>query len=278
MKHAYLIMAHNEFGQLQRLIDALDDERNDIYVHIDRKVKQLPELHSDKASLYVLENRVDVRWGHVSQIKAEYALLNAAFRNGEYDYHHIISGVHYPLVSLDEIDRYFSRTFPASVIMPMDVSDSEIKVRIGYRNFFMRNLVSHNKFIFKWHHILWRAALYTQKKLGLSRDTYFINGKASQWCSLTRNAVKAIINQEKKLIKQFRHTFCCDEFFIKAALKQSDLPVIDTNKLTYLSFSYGNAAKLTESDYDALILSGCIFGRKFTSESIPLINKIISCK
>lgn len=278
MKHAYLIMAHNEFGHLQRLIDALDDERNDIYMHIDRKVKQLPELYSNKASLYVLENRVDVRWGHVSQIKAEFALLNAAFRNGEYDYHHIISGVHYPLVSLDEIDRYFTRTFPASVIMPMDVSDSEIKVRIGYRNFFMRNLVSHNKFIFKWHHILWRAALYPQKKLGLSRDTYFINGKASQWCSLTSNAVKAILDKEKILTKRFNRTFCSDEFFISAALKNTSLPIVHTDKLTYLSFYYGNAAKLTEKDYETIKASGCIFGRKFTSASSNLIKRIDSEK
>ena len=38
MKHAYLIIAHNEFEILKRLIQALDDERNDIYIHFDRKL------------------------------------------------------------------------------------------------------------------------------------------------------------------------------------------------------------------------------------------------
>ena len=38
MKHAYLILAHHEFGLLQTLIDCLDDVRNDIYVHIDKTV------------------------------------------------------------------------------------------------------------------------------------------------------------------------------------------------------------------------------------------------
>ena len=278
MRHAYLIMAHNEFVHLQQLIDALDDERNDIYVHIDSKVKQLPKLYSKKASLYVLENRVDVRWGHVSQIKAEYTLLNAAYQNGKYDYYHIISGAHYPLVSLDEIDRYFSTTFPASVLMPMDVSEDEIKMRIGYRNFFMRNLVSHNKFIFKWHHILWRAALYPQKKLDISRDISFTDGKASQWCSLTHNAVKAILDKEKVLTKRFKRTFCSDEFFIPAALKSTSLPIVYTDKLTYLSFYYGNAAKLTEKDYETIKASRCLFGRKFTSESLSLIKRIDSEK
>jgi hypothetical protein len=30
MKHAYLIIAHNEFEVLKKLVEALDDEKNDI--------------------------------------------------------------------------------------------------------------------------------------------------------------------------------------------------------------------------------------------------------
>ena len=53
MKHAYLILAHHEFALLQTLIGCLDDARNDIYVHIDRKVRELPELHARQARLTV---------------------------------------------------------------------------------------------------------------------------------------------------------------------------------------------------------------------------------
>lgn len=38
MKHAYLIIAHNEFELLKLLIDRIDDARNDIYIHIDQKL------------------------------------------------------------------------------------------------------------------------------------------------------------------------------------------------------------------------------------------------
>ena len=44
MKHAYLIMAHHEFEVLGKLVQALDDERNDIYIHFDKKVKNYPLL------------------------------------------------------------------------------------------------------------------------------------------------------------------------------------------------------------------------------------------
>ena len=36
-KHAYLIIAHTDFHQLLQLVKQLDDVRNDIYIHIDRK-------------------------------------------------------------------------------------------------------------------------------------------------------------------------------------------------------------------------------------------------
>ena len=33
--HAYLIIAHDQFDLLESLLKCIDDERNDIYIHID---------------------------------------------------------------------------------------------------------------------------------------------------------------------------------------------------------------------------------------------------
>ena len=78
MKHAWLVIAHNEFEILQMLIDALDHPGSDIYVHIDKKVKNIPRLRAGKSNLYVLERRLDVRWGSVSQIECELLLMSEA--------------------------------------------------------------------------------------------------------------------------------------------------------------------------------------------------------
>lgn len=278
MRHAYLIMAHNEFEHLQRLIDALDDERNDIYVHIDKKVKRVPCLTTGKSRLTILNNRINVRWGDVSQIKAEYALFHAAIKNSPYDYYHIISGVHYPLMSLDKIDKFYSNFNGASVISPMPTSINEIKFRIGYRHFFMNHLTSSIKWLNKLYHVLWMAALYPQKKLRFSRKTTFVTGKSSQWCSLTDDAVKIILSHEKKIIKRLRFTFCCDEYLINTVLRNSGLPLVESDKLTYLNFSYGNASILNDSDFNSIIESKCLFARKFTNKSISLISKINKTK
>lgn len=39
MKHAYLLLTHEFSPILETLIRMIDDERNDIYVHIDKKVR-----------------------------------------------------------------------------------------------------------------------------------------------------------------------------------------------------------------------------------------------
>lgn len=38
-KHAYLIKAHHQFALLRKLLMLLDDERNDIYIHIGMDVR-----------------------------------------------------------------------------------------------------------------------------------------------------------------------------------------------------------------------------------------------
>lgn len=93
MKHAYLIIAHNEFEILKRLIQALDDERNDIYIHFDRKLNHYPDCRTSYAKLTFLEERMDVRWGgNKCSNDAEFALFDEAYRRGEYSYYSFVIG------------------------------------------------------------------------------------------------------------------------------------------------------------------------------------------
>ena len=42
MRHAYLIIAHAQWDQLERLLRLLDHPDNDLYIHIDRKARDCP--------------------------------------------------------------------------------------------------------------------------------------------------------------------------------------------------------------------------------------------
>ena len=37
MKHAYMVMAHDNFNVLNKQLKLLDDERNDFFIHVDVK-------------------------------------------------------------------------------------------------------------------------------------------------------------------------------------------------------------------------------------------------
>lgn len=47
-----------------------------------KKVKNYPLLKTKYTNLYILQKRTDIRWGHISQIKAEYALFDGCFYAG----------------------------------------------------------------------------------------------------------------------------------------------------------------------------------------------------
>ena len=224
MKHAYLIMAHNQFLTLKELVSVLDDSRNDIYVHFDRKVKTLPTLETRHSRLVILDERVDVVWGDVSQIQAEYALYRAAFEPGKYSYYHLISGVHFPLMSNDDLHQWFDDRHGACILREVPLPEEEIQMRFGRYHFFLKHLISRNRFVNKAYHLGWRGALKLQKVLGIRRDTSFIKGKASQWCSLNEEAVSLLLAQEKTALKRFRRTSAATNSLSAPSLKTRESP------------------------------------------------------
>lgn len=84
-RHAYLIMVHKDMYSFEKLLQLLDYELNDIYVHVDLKCKNFNyDLYKsliNKSKLIFIEDRYSVIWGGVSQIDAELSLLKRLFVN-----------------------------------------------------------------------------------------------------------------------------------------------------------------------------------------------------
>ena len=72
MKHAFLIIAHNEYPILEVLLSMLDDERNDIYLHIDKRAvalyQKIKGFKTKKAGFYLIEKSIKVYWGDISLV------------------------------------------------------------------------------------------------------------------------------------------------------------------------------------------------------------------
>ena len=91
-KHAYLIIAHNKFKQLAVLLSLLDDPRNDIFLHIDRKSPYNNQIRQElskyiKYSRVTEINRSHIMWGGSNLVKCELDLLSEAAK-GHYAYYY----------------------------------------------------------------------------------------------------------------------------------------------------------------------------------------------
>lgn len=268
MHHAWLIIAHNEFGILQQLLDALDDHSNDIYVHIDKKVSSLPELHTNKSRFTMLDRRVDVRWGSVSQIQCELALFKSAAANGPYDYYHIISGVTLPLKPLSEIDAFFFETGGKSVMTGLcqdTVYQEKLKVR--RYNLFLKHYAYGPAWQRTICQFLWKSAIAIQRILGLETNRGKDFFKASNWLSLTEEAVQYILTREDVILKTYRWSFCGDEYFIPSELMASPLhdKILNSDNYLHREILRSTATSYNLSDIPELAKGGCLFARKFTN-------------
>lgn len=279
MKHAYLIIAHHEFDILNKLIQAIDDERNDIFIHFDKKVRNCPSLTAHYSNLYILEKRIDIRWGHCSQIEAEYLLFETAGIRDEYHYYHLLSGVHLPLKSQNDIHEYFLRLKNKVVLMHVPNSDYQTTLKIRRYNFFMKNFMHQVLFIRRLNQLLWRFSICIQRELRIfrNRNQQYVN--ASNWVSVPHHCITYLLQIKKDVLRKYRFTLCGDEFFIPSELENSYLKdrIYYDDRLLKCDFEGGaNPRVYTLADYDELVNSGCLFARKFSHMDMDIVNKILN--
>ena len=65
MRHAYLIMAHDDFYLLKRLIKVIDNPDADIYIHLDaNREYNIDNLENiSKYSHTYITSRIKINWG-----------------------------------------------------------------------------------------------------------------------------------------------------------------------------------------------------------------------
>lgn len=279
-KHAYLIIAHNEWGLLQTLIDCIDDPRNDIFVHIDAKVAKLPELRAEKAGLSILDERVDVRWGDWTVCEAEYSLFKAAAAKGPYSYYHLLSGVDLPLKSQEYIhgffDEYEGREFIGLSNYPG--ADEEVRRKVGYWHAFPGDFK--NKSVLKR---IWRAAfLRVQMLCGVHRHKDVEFRKGTQWVSVSDGFVRELLANEQHCKKLFSHTFCPDEIYKQTVCWNSSYrsAVFDPNDegrgcMREIGWKDGELHDWERKDLDHLAGSDALFARKFNSRDMDFVQDIV---
>ena len=285
MKHAYLILAHNEPELLSLLVERLDDVRNDIYIHFDRKLSVLPDIKTLHAGLYILKDRVDVRWADVSMLEAEYKLFHAVVDSGsQYSHHHLISGVDLPLKNQDYIHSFFAqhqgKEFVGLHQRPMN---SHADRALHYWHPFTRSFRG-SGCVFAIKRILRYLVIQTQVLLGIRRNTTIPFHKGGQWVSITRELIDYLLEQEERAFTIFSRTFGADEYFVPTLIW--DTPFMERlfdatdesrGAMRYIGWrADGQLIDFTSQDLPALQQTEYLFARKFNSRDKVFLQEILA--
>ena len=131
-RHAYLILAYICPRLLQVMIDMIDDERNDIYIHVDAKVDitNFAGIHSQKSKI-IYTDRGKHYWGNDSFVKNEFYLLETALKYGPYMYYHIFSETTLPLKSQDYIHHMLDEEY-TEIKQTLDKFDTSLLFKTVY--------------------------------------------------------------------------------------------------------------------------------------------------
>lgn len=283
MKHAYLIMAHNNFETLKKIIQCYDDEKNDIFIHINKSSKEwspsLIEGSVEKAKLHFV-NRVKVGYLNYSQLDAIKSLFNEASKEF-HDYYHLLSGSDLPLKTQKEINDFFEKNKGKEFVGFESWYD---KTRVHQKNYFLKYSRDPNKYVAYVAKKTRKYLINIQKFLGydVMRNYGLEIKKGYDWFSITHNAVKYLLKKEPEFRKYFYRSFCPTEHFVQTLLYNSHFrnniySLTDENKGSqrFIDWNRGKPYVFKKEDENLLLKSPYMFGRKFSSDIDSEIINVI---
>ena len=280
-KHAYLIMAHNNPEQLKMLVDLLDDERNDIFVMIDKKSPIAPFrcITTKQAGFQLVKRRINIYWGHHSQIQAEFTLLKTAMKFGHYSYMHLLSGSDLPLVSQNAIHEFFEQHIGSEFVdFQTETSDfQDVADKSEYPFYFGKYLYQDNWFSNVIGKRLFDHCRRWERRFGWKHKHTIKLIKGSQWFSITSDFAQWLILNEQFAMKQLKWTWCSDELLIPSLLSISPYKnnIHPSGNMRAIDWHRGHPYVWTEKDYDELINSHKLFARKFSISESPGIMQML---
>lgn len=274
MKFAYLIMAHNNQEQLKILVKLLDSDENDIFLHIDKKNKDInvADIYKNvkKARLHIFR-KYKVYHAGISQTKCQMYLLEEASKT-YHDYYHLISNADLPLKNNKDIADFFEKNQGKQFIHFEDKGFCNKETCKYYHFFYSWSSATNNRML---RNILEKAecvSLTIQKQLGICRKFYC----GANWYSITHELAQDFCAHNKEILKRVRWTISSDElvlqtfvrcisqkqYFLYAETKTCD----DYTSLERaIDWNRGNPYVWRSSDYDELMSSTYLFARKFDS-------------
>jgi hypothetical protein len=285
MKHAFLVMTHNNFEILHKTLQLLDSIDNDFFIHVDKKAvgfnyeKILEELK--ESNVYFIE-RTNITWGAYSQIACELALLEAAVKGG-YDYYHLLSGVDMPIKTCSYIHNFFEEHKGCNFLVFRE-KPSEHKALLNRIRYYYLNPQAYVKN--KMVHALYNAAFLIARKTNLFQKKFLYEKEnyrfGANWFSITDDLANYVVSSKDIIAEQYKYSLCCDEIFLhtlvyNSQFKDTIFGGIENHDYIYclrmIDWTRGNPYVFRKEDLHELLNAGeCfLFARKFDYKNYPQV-------
>lgn len=283
MRTIYAIQCHNitpailyTLGKIGRSDDAV------ALVHVDLKSGHLP-LPKFGNNIIYCENRIDVRWGGISQVKCTINLMKEALKH-DFDYFSLISGDDVLTKNISEfhdfLDKNSGSEFIGFSLDDASLSEARRRVECWYPSFFYQKessiLLRAMKRLVGLCHIF---GMFSKRKNRLRRQYY----KGSNWFTISRGLVEFILEYlsdvDPDYFAMFQHSYCCDEVFFHTIIGdsqhferiyQNTCPSLDDNSgaLRYVDWKSGPdfPKVLGKNDLIMARMQNVFFARKVDSK------------
>lgn len=279
-RHAYCIIAHKDLYTLNKLLELLDDARNDIFLFIDKNwnlsMQSIYQPVDSQLITIPAHQRHKIYWGDVSLVEAELKLLECAVNHSFYEHIHLISGQDLPLHSQDYIHDFFNNHKGINFI-GFAQGESNYKLlhdRMSYhvlRTKYYRSQNKHTAYLANFLRIL---VVGLQKRLKIKRSYPGIElKKGCEWVSITWSFANLLVGNKEKISRTFKTTFCGDEIYKQTIAWNSSFKntlYITTDEysgcLREIDWDRGNPYTYRIEDLDNLLNSTKLIAGKFDSE------------
>ena len=280
MKQAFLICAHQDMDQINRLVAQLCDPDFLVYVHLDRNSTLDPgRLHPQALPVRA---RVAVRWGHVSQVEATLASVRQILHEApRFDKLLLLSAQDFPLLSNDGLKASLARMRGRELIETAPIAPDGWRVMHRYGYF-------HRAGASLAERLACAAANHALRLSGRTRrlPDGFTPFGGSCWWSLSRDCLGAVLqlaDAHPRLLRFCRSVQSPDELYFQTLVMHTRFAsrVLPDN-FRYIEWPGGGACHptlLDEGDLARIQASGAHFCRKLDSHaSATLLAHLLAWK
>jgi len=266
MRFACLIVTYTSAELTIRMIKKLDNGDFDFYIHLDKKV----DINTHKAlfdmpNVIFIKDRIDVKWAGYTVVQASFNGLREIRASGKkYEFINLLSGQDYPLKSADYISKFLSTQVGKQLIKHWDFETEwdEAFARIHKYHFTDK--------AFKGRYLLQRIINSIVKRKPPTDLRFY--GTSSTFWTLTPECayyVMEYIEARPKFERFLKFTWGSDEFIFQTIIMNSHWKEqVHNNNYRYIDWSGGGSHPklLTTEDYEKIIVTDNILGRKFNMD------------